>query len=241
MLEDKYNMTREQNVFLAKRNIVDSIWKSSHIEGINVTFPETQRIYDGGNVARLRIDEIQTINNLKHAWIFILNSLNNKNDLNLLKSINALVGSNLIDSPGKMRTYDVGIGGTKWKPEIPNEEKLKNELENIKNSSTSVTDMSITMMCHLMRTQFFSDGNKRTSMLFANKIMIENGKGIISVPVDEDIKFNELLTDFYETNNMEKLKKFIYDDCLSGINIYKEKDINKNNDNEESEEDENDL
>ena len=61
MLEDKYNMTREQNVFLAKRNIVDSIWKSSHIEGINVTFQETQRIYDGGNVARLRIDEIKTI------------------------------------------------------------------------------------------------------------------------------------------------------------------------------------
>ena len=60
-------MTQEQNVFYAKRNIVDNIWKSSHIEGIDVTFPETQQIYDGGNVAKLRIDEIQTINNLKHA------------------------------------------------------------------------------------------------------------------------------------------------------------------------------
>ena len=40
MLEDKYNMTQEQNIYFAKRNIVDSIWKSSHIEGINVTFPE---------------------------------------------------------------------------------------------------------------------------------------------------------------------------------------------------------
>ena len=28
MLEDIYNMTQEQNIFLAKRNIVDSIWKS---------------------------------------------------------------------------------------------------------------------------------------------------------------------------------------------------------------------
>ena len=46
-MNDKYNMTKEQNVFLAKRCIVDSIWKSSHIEGIDVTYPETQRIYDG--------------------------------------------------------------------------------------------------------------------------------------------------------------------------------------------------
>lgn len=32
MLKDKYNMTSKQNVFFAKRNIVESIWKSSHIE-----------------------------------------------------------------------------------------------------------------------------------------------------------------------------------------------------------------
>ena len=29
MLKDKYNMTQEQNIFLAKRNIVDSIYKSN--------------------------------------------------------------------------------------------------------------------------------------------------------------------------------------------------------------------
>lgn len=109
MLQDIYNMTQEQNIFLAKRNIVDSIWKSSHIEGINITFPEAQKLYDGGNIAHLRLDEIQIINNLKHAWLYILNSINVENDLNLLKSINSLVGCNLIDMAGKLRIYDVGI------------------------------------------------------------------------------------------------------------------------------------
>ena len=60
-MENKYNMTKEQNIFVAKRNIIDYIWKSANIEGIDVTFPETQTIYDGGNVARLRVDEIVTI------------------------------------------------------------------------------------------------------------------------------------------------------------------------------------
>lgn len=217
-MQDKYNMTKEQNIFLAKRNIVDSIWRSSHIEGIDVTYPETQKIYDGGNVARLRIDEIQIINNLKHAWLFVLNSIDAENDLQLLKSINSLVGSNLIDRAGQVRVYEVRIGGTKWTPKIPNEEEVAKKLQEF-NNIHSVTDRAITIMCYLMKTQFFSDGNKRTSMLYANKIMIQNGKGIITIPIEEDEHFGEELTKYYETDNMESLKKFIYDKCIEGIEM----------------------
>ena len=51
-MENKFNLTREQNIFVAKRNIVDYIWKSANLEGIGVTYPETQAIYDGGIVNR---------------------------------------------------------------------------------------------------------------------------------------------------------------------------------------------
>ena len=215
-MKDRYNMTKEQNIFLAKRNIVDSIWRSSHIEGIDITFPETQQIYDGGNVARLRIDEIQTINNLKHAWIYILNSIDEEENLNLLKSINSLVGTNLVDRAGNIRNYEVRIGGTNWIPELPDEEKVSKQLENF-NKIEYVTDRAITIMCYLMRTQFFTDGNKRTAMLFANKIMIKNGKGIISIPVEKIEEFGRKLTSYYETNNMEDLKKWIYENAIDGI------------------------
>lgn len=220
-IEDKYNMTREQNIFLAKRNIVDSIWKSSHIEGIEITYPETQKIYDGGNVAHLRIDEIQTVNNLKHSWIFILNSMGMENNLNLIKSINALVGSNLVDRAGNLRNYNVKIGGTNWKPELPNEEKINQDLKKI-DKIENITDRAITYMCYIMRTQMFSDGNKRTAMLFANKIMIENGKGIISIPVEYDNIFGEKLTKYYESNDMTELKQWVYDECIDGIEYQKE-------------------
>lgn len=217
-MKDKYDMTQEQNIFLAKRNIVDSIWRSSHIEGIDVTYPETQKLYDGGNVARLRLDEIQIINNLKHAWLYILNSVNVENDLNFLKSINSLVGSNLIDRAGQMRVYEVRISGTNYVPELPNEEEVKKKLNGFAKIEC-VTERAITIMCYLMRLQFFSDGNKRTSMLFANKIMIQNGKGIITIPIEEDEHFGKELTRYYETNNMENLKQFIYDKCIEGIVI----------------------
>ena len=71
-MKNKYNLTREQNIFVAKRNIVDYIWKSANLEGIAVTYPETQAIYDGGIVNGLTVDKIIAINNLKYAWQFIL-------------------------------------------------------------------------------------------------------------------------------------------------------------------------
>lgn len=215
---DKFNMIKESNIFLAKRNIIDLIWKSCHIEGINITFSETQRIYNGGNIARLRIDEIQTINNLKHAWNYLLNSLDIEDDINFIKSINSLIGSNLIDRAGEIRIYEVKMGGTNWKPEIPDENKVKENLTTIKENSVSITDEAITKMLYLMKTQFFNDGNKRTSILLANKILISNGKGILNVPIELDIKFEELLINYYETNDMEKIKRFFYDNCLDGIN-----------------------
>ena len=33
-MKDKFNITREENVFIAKRNIADYIWKSSNLEEI---------------------------------------------------------------------------------------------------------------------------------------------------------------------------------------------------------------
>ena len=68
MINDKYDMTKEQNIFYAKRNIVDSMWKSANLEGIAITFPETQKIFDGGNVSHLRIDEVVAVNNLLEVF-----------------------------------------------------------------------------------------------------------------------------------------------------------------------------
>lgn len=35
-MKDKFTLTQEQNIFLAKRNVVDYIYKSAKLEGIHV-------------------------------------------------------------------------------------------------------------------------------------------------------------------------------------------------------------
>lgn len=70
-MENKYIMSRKDNIMLAKRNIVDSIWKSANLEGIAVTFPEIEMIFDGLVAKDMIIKDINAIINLKKAWEFI--------------------------------------------------------------------------------------------------------------------------------------------------------------------------
>ena len=81
------------------------------------------------------------------------------------------------------------------------------------------TERAIEYMLYGMRSQLFWDGNKRTSNICANKIIIQNGAGIIKVPENKIEQFNVLLTDFYNTNEKEKIKNFIFENCIDGIKL----------------------
>jgi len=215
-LIDKYSMTVEQNVFVAKRNIVDYIWKSAKLEGIAVTYPDTEAIYNGLIISGMHVDDIQAINNLKYAWRFILETVNYPTNYPLICKINQYVGSNLFPNSGLIRTVPVSIGGTNWKPDLPIEAQIKEELGEVLKLQGK-TDKAITIMLYLMRKQMFLDGNKRTAMLTGNHVMVTNGVGIISVPIEVQVRFTELLVQYYESNDMKEIKQFVYDYCIDGI------------------------
>ena len=210
-MNNKFNLTREQNVFIAKRNIVDYIWKSANLEGIGVTYPETQAIYDGGIVNGLTVDNIIAICNLKNAWQFILENKDINYNFNVLCHIHKLVADRLVleQDLGKIRTTPVPI-----------ESQIIEELNSLLNQEDkSKTEIAIEVMLYIMRRQMFIDGNKRVAMLFANRIMIDNGCGIISIAQEYQPTFYEKLIKYYETNDMNYLKKWIYDHCIDGINL----------------------
>lgn len=219
-MENKFNLTREQNIFIAKRNIVDYIWKSANLEGIGVTYPQTQTLYNGGIVNGLTVDEVIAINNLKYAWQFILENEEIAYDYNCLCEIHKLVVDKLVFNPGKLRTTPVNIGGTNWQPQFPIETQIKEELNDLLNQNNkSKTEVSIEIMLFIMRRQMFLDGNKRTGMLFANKIMIDNGCGIITISNENQQEFFTKLIKFYETNDMNDIKNWLYNNCIDGINL----------------------
>ncbi len=215
-MKDKFNLTIDENIFLAKRLIIDNIYSNARIEGCNVTFPETQTILQGVNVPNVKLDDITCILNLRDAWRYIINNINEEFNLNFICKVNENVARNESLEWGTLRTGKVGISGTDYIPQIPNKEEVENQIANI-NSIECVTKRAIKYMLYGMRAQLFWDGNKRTSIICANKILISNGKGIITVKDENLNEFNILLTDFYSTNKDEKIFKFIYDKCIFGL------------------------
>lgn len=219
-ISDKYNMSVEGNIFYAKRCVVDSIWKSANLEGIAVTYPQTYQLYNNATVANLTIKDTVTINNLKHAWMFILDLCkeNVEIDIQFIKQLNHEVGSYIVNNAGAFRTGNVRIGGTSWTPYLPDIELVKEELNKIK-SISCCTDRAFSYMLYLMRSQLFWDGNKRTAMFVCNYELIRNGKGILSIPLEYQEKFLELLIEYYENGDAYTIKKFMYDNCLDGTDI----------------------
>lgn len=217
-MKDKYNMTQEENIFYAKRNVIDYIWKSAKLEGLSVTFPDTEAIYNGVTNSTMQVNDVVAVNNLKHAWQFLFDTIDYPLDYPYLCKMHQLVGAGLVLRAGYIRNFDVAMGGTKWKPQMPVESEIKERIAKI-SEVESITERAIMLMLYCMRTQIFADGNKRVSMLAGNQIMISHGKGIISVPIEQQEEFRHRLLRFYETDNYEPMMRFVYDCCLDGITI----------------------
>lgn len=190
---------------------------ASKIEELNLTKEEVINILDGVNVPNVKIDEINTILNLRDAWKYRLDNINEEVSLELILKVNSYVSRNESLSWGTLRTGNVGISGTDYIPKIPEEKEVLREIDNIL-AIPDITLRSIKYMLYGMRSQLFWDGNKRTSMIIANKIMIMNGKGIILVKDENLLEFNKLLTDYYTKGEDAKIIEFLYNKCIYGLN-----------------------
>lgn len=78
-------------------------------------------------------------------------------------------------------------------------------------------------MFHNMRQQMFWDGNKRSATLAANKLMIENGAGLIAVPEDKYPIFLKKISDYYYSSDMSEVKDWTYKNGVQGITPRHEK------------------
>lgn len=215
---NKFLLTKEQNIFLAKKVLVSNIYNSAKLEGINTTYPDTKTILDGINVPTLKLDEINCILNLRDAWNYVLSSIDSDINLEFICKVNSYVSRNESLEWGVLRTGKVGINGVDYIPDVPLKEKVVDEINSILREECA-TKRAINLMFYLMRSQVFWDGNKRTSMIVANKIMIENGCGIITIKEEFINEFNNLLTKYYNTGNMTEIEYFIYNKCIYGLEI----------------------
>lgn len=188
------------------------------MENRAVTFPQTQTILNGINVPNVQLDDIQAILNMRDAWKFLLNTVREKVTFEYWCKLNEYIARNEALEWGKLRTGTVGISGTDYEPPVPDKEKTAEELKDILSvTDASATDKALEAFAWSARGQFFWDGNKRTSLLLANKILVSSGAGIMTITDKYMEQFNELLLGYYNTGEAEELKQFLYENAIQEI------------------------
>lgn len=218
MFDDKYHLTPEQSLFLAKKKWDENVYCGMRMENRAVTFPQTKTILNGVNVPNVQLDDIQAILNMRDVWKYLLSTINEPITFDYWCKLNEFIARNEALEWGKLRTGTVVISGTDYEPPTPEREKVIKELNAIiTDNNTTATYKALEAFCWGARGQFFWDGNKRTSLTLANKILIEAGAGILTITDKHMEQFNTLLLDYYNSGENKKLKEFLYDNAIQGI------------------------
>jgi hypothetical protein len=216
---NNFSLSREQSVFLAKKMYDNNVYCGMRMENRAVTFPQTKTILDGVNVPGVQLDDIQAILNMRDAWRFLLNTLDEPITLDYVCKLNEYIARNEALVWGKLRTGKVGISGTEYIPPVPSQDETERELAEIMAENTTETEKALNAFLWGARRQLFWDGNKRTSMTLANKILVSSGAGMLTITDKHMAEFNALLVEFYNTGEGEALKRFLYDNAIQGIEL----------------------
>lgn len=214
---DKYELTREESIFLAKKKMDENIYCGMKMENRAVTFPQTKTILSGVNVAGVQLDDIQAILNMRDAWRYLLSSIDEPVNVEYMCKLNEFIARNEALKWGVLRGGSVGISGCDYVPPIPEYETVKRELEAILSQDKTATGIALDVFAWGARGQFFWDGNKRTSLTMANKIMVSQGVGMLTIQDKNMERFNELLLRYYNSGDASELKLFMYESAIQGM------------------------
>jgi len=222
---DKYHLSRKESVYLLKKNIVELVYNAGKFEGLNTTLLQTEEIIKYNRANNVAVDDVLTVVNLKRGFEMLLNDLQEPL-IETSKRINRIVAAEDALFPGEIRSGGVEVSTIqgRYVPPILTEDDVKNQYDKIMSQEISETEKALHLFLFISKNQIFWNGNVGTALLIANKIMFSNGLGLLSIPENVFMKFNELLSKYCNSNllvNESNIISFLFEQCIFGINYLK--------------------
>ena len=236
--KEKIELEKLNNTYIEKRNklspnllqkeferlTIDLAWKSSKIEGNTYTLLDTERLLNENISATGKTkEETNMVLNHKKALDFVLKDTEYYKNLTVAKieELHKLLVNELGVATG-IRNGVVGIVGTNYKP-LDNvyqiKEALKNLIDVINKTENPIEKALITVLM-IAYIQPFEDGNKRTSRILGNAILLANGYCPLSYRSVDEIEYKKAIILFYEQNNVSYFKELFLEQFRQAINKY---------------------
>ncbi len=201
--------------YLAKKDKIDFVYNTSALEGNAMTYPEVQTLLEGVTVGGHKLSDEQQILNQNKSVDYLFELIENKSfnlDIDTFTTLHSFVAKEEALKWGVFRESSVNIGGTDY--EVPHADLLENifieGMEDIKKINHQIIK-AITMFLFGAKCQFFYDGNKRTSRLMMNGILIEAGYPILNIKAKDRLEFNSMMVKFYDGDDITPSVEYLVD------------------------------
>jgi Fic family protein len=206
-----------------ERFVIEFSWKSSQIEGNTYSLIETETLIKQNIQAKGHPkDEAIMILNHKKAFDFILKNKNRFKKISYSDVINVhyQLTKGLV-APG-LRSQPVRITGTLYVPPS-GKKKLDSLLKKIVkqvNNLSYTPEKALVISVMLAYLQPFADGNKRSSRMLANAILISSGYFPLSYRNIDVNEYRRAMILFYEQNSLYHFKRLFLEQLNFATNNY---------------------
>ena len=203
---------------------VDLSWKSSQIEGNTYSLLETERLLRESKTADGKTqEEAVMLLNHKHTLRFLLENKDYLQELSVrrIEDIQTMLVEGLETEKG-LRHRRVGITGTNYRP-LGNEFQIREAIEDsckLINQRQSVFEKALLALLLISYIQPFADGNKRTSRLVSNGILMAYGHCPLSFRTVDSIDYKKTMLVFYEQNNIVPFKEIFISQYKFAVEEY---------------------
>lgn len=207
-----------------ERLTIELSWKSSKIEGNTYTLLETEYLLREQKEPKGHTkEETQMILNHKIALDYIRASQKRftKLDLRDIEDVHSLLTKDL-GVERNIRTGLVRIGGTAYQP-LDNKFQIKEVVEEtcklVNKQRNPFTKALITMLM-IAYIQPFEDGNKRTSRLIGNALLVAHNACPLSFRSIDELEYKKAMLLFYEQNNFSYFKELFINQFEFAVENY---------------------
>jgi Fic family protein len=219
----------ERAAFRFKHMLAEFVWDAAVLEGNPFTYPQVKTLLDGVTVGGHRLSDHEQVIRLAVSLTELYDRVKKRTfavDKATFCWLHACVAEDEAMEWGKFRgegsVHDywphvaLGEQGTHWPPATEpgggNLDRLfADGLAALEADVANPLERGMAFFLFGALQQFFFDGNKRTSRLMMNGILMSHGIDAISVPARRAEEFNEKMIRFYVGKDATEMMHFLVD------------------------------